>query len=108
MVEVDTKTLALKVDEKILNIRVNRDKLRTSWDGVSYRSYTAAVAVNCDLKNARYLSLIFYLLPLWEGLSHKTSTYSELAVRPMLFRDMDPNPTERIIKAACFASGRQC
>ena len=108
MVEVDTKTLALKVDEKILNIRVNRDKLRTSWDGVSYRSYTAAVAVNYYLKNARYLSLIFYLLPLWEGLPHKTSTYSESAVSPMLFRDMDPNPTERIIKAACFANGRQC
>ena len=32
----------------------------TSWDGVAYRSYTAAVAVDCAAKTGRYLSLDFF------------------------------------------------
>ena len=73
----------------------------TSWDGVAYRSYTAAVAVDCAAKTGRYLSLDFFMLPLWKGGAYKTSRYSSTEVRAMLFRDITPNPTERIIKAAC-------
>ncbi|MGB4115999.1 MAG: hypothetical protein WBK51_05590 [Polaromonas sp.] len=101
IVEVDTQNMNLSGSEKTLHIRVNRSNLRTSWDGVSYRSYTAMVLVNCSAKTARYQSLVFYMQPIWSDASHKTSVYSDSVVRPMLFRSMEPNPTERIIRAAC-------
>jgi len=46
--------------------------------------------------------LSFYNQPLWKGPSHKTSTYTRDNPWPMLFRDVEPNPTPRIIKAACI------
>jgi len=68
---------------------------------VPYRSYYATVLFNCTDGKAHYLSLTFYNQPLWKGPPHQTSTYSRDNPRPMLFLDVEPNPTQRIIKAAC-------
>ena len=101
IVEVDADSVAGKSGLRSMDIRVSRAKLRTSWDGVPYRSYTATVLIDCIAKTGRYVSLDFYRLPLWKGTSHQTATYELNYVRAMQFLDMQPNPTQRIVKAAC-------
>lgn len=100
-IEVDPAPLEVSDAGRTLRIRVSRSTPRTSWDNVPYRSYYATVLFNCAEGNAHYLSLRFYNEPLWNGMSHKTSTYTRDNPRPMLFLDVEPNPTQRIIKAAC-------
>ncbi len=87
-------------------IRVNRARPRARWHGVAYRSYTATVAIDCTAKAGRYVSLDFFRLPLWKGTSHNTSTYASTEMRPMQFLDISPNPTERMVKAACQLPSR--
>ncbi len=100
-IEVDPIPVAVNGDLRTMKIRVSRSVQRTSWDGVPYRSYTSTVLFDCASKTARYLSLDFYMEPAWQGTSHKTSTYPPDVKRPMEFRDVTPNPTQRLVRAAC-------
>ncbi|MEO7887710.1 MAG: surface-adhesin E family protein [Polaromonas sp.] len=100
-IEVDPTPVAANGDMRAMQVRVSRAQSRTSWDGVPYRSYVSTVLFDCADKSAKYVTLAFYLQPLWKGESHKTVTYNNDVVRPMAFRDVTPNPTERIIRAAC-------
>ncbi|MGE0496714.1 MAG: surface-adhesin E family protein [Ramlibacter sp.] len=86
---------------RTMRVRVSRSTLRKSWDGIPYRSYESTVLFDCLQKKAQYLSLVFYLQPAWQGPSHQTSVFTPDKVRPMLFKDVVPNPTGRIIRAAC-------
>ena len=99
--EVDIRSLSHDGDHRSMALRVSRATRRSSWGGVPYRSYTAEVVFDCTEKTARYKSLVFYMRPLWEGPVHKTSSYTASEVRPMRFMDSQPNPTGRIINAAC-------
>lgn len=101
LIEVDPESRSSSKDFPALNIRVSRALLRTSSDGVPFRSYTATVMVDCNAKTARFVSATFYMMPLWQGNPHKTWLYSSTEIRPMLFRSIEPNPTLRIIRAAC-------
>jgi hypothetical protein len=85
-------------------VRVSRSTLRTSWDGVPYRSYTSAVVFDCEKRKARYLQLTYYDAPRWQGAPSKTVDYTTGTPRWMEFRDVTPNPTQRIIHAACPAA----
>ena len=38
--------------------------------------------------------------PLWQGAVHTRTDYTS-DPKPMLFLDMTPNPTQRIVRAAC-------
>ena len=100
-IEVDPVPVSVQGETRTMKIRVSRSLPRTSWDGVPYRSYTSTVQFDCANKTARYLSLDFYKEPLWKGEPHQTSTYPEGVVRQMAFRDVTPNPTQRLIRAAC-------
>lgn len=100
-IEVDPVPVGVQGELRTMKIRVSRSLPRTSWDGVPYRSYTSTVRFDCANKTARYLSLDFYKEPLWQGEPHQTSTYPEGVVRHMAFRDVTPNPTQRLIRAAC-------
>jgi hypothetical protein len=42
-------------------------------------------------------------VPLWQGQPHKVTDYANDR-RPMRFLDVEPNPTNRIIRAACRAA----
>ena len=101
VIQVDIRSLSHDGDHRTMALRVSRAIARTSWDGVPYRSYTADVVFDCAEKTARYKSLDFYLLPMWQGAVHNTSKYTASEVRPMRFVDSQPNPTGRIINAAC-------
>lgn len=88
-------------DERSLRVRVNRSAPRTSWDGVPYRSYEAVVLFDCTRKSARYQTITFFAQPLWRGDALRSVDYSTGPARMMEFRDVHPNPLQRIVHAAC-------
>lgn len=106
LIEVDPQSRSLIAGNSTLNIRVSRAILRTSSDGIPFRSYTATVLVDCASKSARFVNATFYMMPSWEGKPHTTLTYSAAEVKPMLFRSIEPNPAARIIRAACQAGSQ--
>lgn len=99
-VEVDPTAVSLSKTRRVMRVRVSRAADRVSWDGVPYRSYYSHVLFDCLDNTARYLSIKFYRAPGWQGVSHQTSVYTE-PPRLMAFRDVQPNPARRIVRAAC-------
>jgi hypothetical protein len=100
-VQVDPATFNRAGALRTVRVRVSRITERKSWDGASYRSYNSEVLIDCGARAGRYLSIEFFAQPLWQGETHGKTQYSKREIRPMLFRDMDPNPTQRLIRAAC-------
>ena len=100
-IEVDPMPVSISGSTRIMRVRVSRSANRLSWDGVPYRSYVSDVIFDCNKSTARYVSIDFYRLPAWKGELSKRSVYSRSEPRPMQFRDVDPNPYRRIIRAAC-------
>ncbi|MDH6590606.1 hypothetical protein M2165_000495 [Variovorax sp. TBS-050B] len=83
-----------------MRVRVNRAAPRYNWDGIPYRSYESRVVFDCRSKSAAYVHARYYAEPLWRGEPHHEADYAD-APRPLRFRDMTPNPTARIVRAAC-------
>jgi hypothetical protein len=106
IVQVQLGARAAGSDLQAIKLRVNRAATRTSTDGVVFRSFIANAVIDCAAKSGRFTSSAFYALPLWQGQAHKTFAFSATDVRPMLFRSIEPNPTERIIRAACMSLHR--
>ncbi|MES2402586.1 MAG: surface-adhesin E family protein [Pseudomonadota bacterium] len=102
-IQVDPESVT-SGDIRTLRVRVNRAAERSSWDKVAYRSYVALVTFDCVQRSARYVSITYYRLPLWKGESHKTSDYTTGTPRPMRFLDVNPNPSARIVRAACITT----
>ncbi|SFM87888.1 hypothetical protein SAMN05444747_110110 [Variovorax sp. OV329] len=103
-VQVDPVATRTEGDMRTMRVRVSRSQERRNWDDVPYRSYEARVAINCRSRRAHYLDAVFYLQPQWEGPAHLSANYQKNP-QPMLFKGMNPNPTERIIRAACRPPG---
>ena len=100
-VEVDPTPVSISAGTRTLRLRVSRSADRVSWEGVPYRSYVSEVVFDCARNTARYLWIDFYSQPAWQGEPHKRSIYSQSEPRPMRFLDVEPNPSQRIIRAAC-------
>jgi hypothetical protein len=99
-VQVDPARVAPAESAKEMNLRVNRATARFNWDGIAYRSYESRVVFDCQARRASYVAARFYIQPLWQGEAHHVADYTD-APKPVLFRDMKPNPTARIVRAAC-------
>ena len=106
-IQVDPIPVAVSGDLRTMRVRVSRLAQRVNWDGIPYRSYESTVMFDCASNTARYLDIKFYLQPLWLGETHKTVTYPITMPRWMMFREVEPNPYQRIIHAACGAIGRR-
>lgn len=100
-IQVDPTPVSVSANGRVMWIRVSRSAPRTSWDGVAYQSYRAQVVFDCPRNSARYMSIDFYLAPIWQGEPYQTSVYGAEAHRLMRFLDVTPNPTARIVRAAC-------
>ena len=99
-VQVDPTALNVMDDIRTMPVHVSRGHVRTGYDGTAYRSYRAITRVRCTPKDARFQQLELFEGPLWTGTS-RTIAYPEGRMPPMQFKDMSPNPTERILTAAC-------
>lgn len=106
VVQVDPASISGSRSLPTLYVRVSRATLRSSWDDVPYRSYTSTVVIDCAEKTGRYTEINFFMIPLWEGKPHKSTTFTAYETRPLRFRDIEPNPTARIIRAACSSPSR--
>ena len=98
-VQVDPVSIDRDAGSRTMNIRVNRAQLRRNWDGIPYRSYSAQVRILCGEGRAEYLNIRLHIQPLWVG-AYQDAAYADKRP-PMVFRDARPNPTERILRAAC-------
>lgn len=103
-IEVDPTPVSISGETRIMRIRVSRSADRVNWDGLPYRSYVSEVLFDCTNNTARYLSIDYYRQPAWKGEPYQRSLYSQSEPRPMQFRDVEPNPYRRIIRAACETS----
>jgi len=99
-VEVDPVAVRTDGALKTMNVRVSRAAERRNWDGLPYRSYESRVVFDCRARKASYVEATFYPVPLWRGAPRPTVDYGPKP-QPMLFRDVEPNPTQRLIRAAC-------
>lgn len=99
-VEVDPVAVRADGALKTMNVRVSRAAERRNWDGLPYRSYESRVVFDCRARKASYVEATFYPVPLWRGSPKATVDYGANP-QPMLFRDVEPNPTQRLIRAAC-------
>ncbi|SCK06565.1 hypothetical protein VAR608DRAFT_0070 [Variovorax sp. HW608] len=103
-VQVDPVATKVEGQFKTMSVRVSRARQRLNWENVPYRSYESTVVFDCRARKAGYAFATFYPQPLWQGAPSKSTDYSDRP-QPMLFREIEPNPTQRIIRAACQASG---
>ncbi len=100
---VQVDPIARSLDPRVMAVRVSRAAPRISWDGIPYRSFVAEVAFDCAAGHARYRRLTYYLDPLWKGTPLREVDYTSGPPRMMEFREVEPNPTQRIVSAACQA-----
>ena len=100
-VEVDPTPVSVSGSSRVLRVRVSRSAERASWEGIPYRSYVSEVIFDCADNTARYAWLDFYSQPGWKGEPHKRSVYGTDEPRPLRFVDVEPNPYQKIVRAAC-------
>ncbi len=102
-IQVNPVPLSISDAGRMLRVRVSRSAHRTSWDGVPYRSYESTVLFDCVNNTARYVQITYYKQPAWSGQAYKSVNYLASVPRWMQFREVEPNPNERIVQAACGA-----
>lgn len=100
-IEVDPTPVSISVETRIMRIRVSRSADRVNWDGIPYRSFVSEVIFDCINNTARYAMIDYYSQPAWKGELYKRVVYSQSEPRVMQFRDVEPNPNKKIIRAAC-------
>ena len=88
----------------VLDLRVSRDRGRTSFRGQKYRSYYAKAVVNCSTRKAWYLWLSYFAEPSWSGQTVGREEYRE-GEAAVLFKDVPGQPYKRMISAACRVRG---
>ena len=100
-IEFDPASLARENGIPVIAIRVSRASPRTSQEGIVFRSFESAVAVDCKQASARFLRASFYAEPDFKGQPFRTVTFGPTDIRPMAFREIQGAPTQRIVRAAC-------
>lgn len=100
-IQFDPSGLARENGLPTLPVRVSRALPRTSQEGLVFRSFEAVVAVHCKDKTARFLRASFYTEPDFHGTSFRTVVFGPSDIRPMAFREIKGEPTQRLMRAAC-------
>ena len=103
-IEVDPTPVSISGGQRVMRLRVSRSTDRVNWDGIPYRSYIAEVLFDCQNNTASFQKIDYFSLPAWKNEPDRRLVYSPADPRPMLFRDVVPNPTQRLIRAACQTS----
>jgi hypothetical protein len=63
------------------------------------------VLFDCAVDTARYVEITFYSQAAWSGAVTTVTPDPATMPRWMLFRDIEPNPKQRITHAACGHAG---
>ena len=100
-IEFDPASLARVNGTPAIAIWASRASPRTSKEGIVFRSFESAVAVDCKQASARFLRASFYAEPDFKGQPFKTVVFGPRDLRPMVFREIQGAPTQRVVRAAC-------
>lgn len=101
VVQIDPVPVQVQGDDVTMRVRVSRSAERRSARGVVFRSFEATARINCKSRTAYFLSSSFYAEPGFRGEPFRTDVFGPQELRPMAFREIPGNPSERIINAAC-------
>lgn len=104
-IEVDPTPVSISGAQRVMRLRVSHSADRVNWDGVPYRSFVAEVSFDCLTNTASYLTVDYFSVPRWQGEPGRRGVYLLADPRPLEFRDVVPDPTQRIIRAACQTAG---
>lgn len=99
-IEINPLAVSRNGPVRVMEIRISRSIERTSSDGVKFRSFRGEVEFDCARGSARFVRSQFYAQPLWQSPTVRLS-YPPDTVRPMEFRMIEPNPKDKVIRAAC-------
>ncbi|RZL67062.1 MAG: hypothetical protein EOP77_05985 [Variovorax sp.] len=99
-VQIEPESMMVFSGLRTIRIRVSRAHERTGYDDRPYRSYIASVQIDCSNLSANFRQLELFRGPLWTG-DARVLNYREADMPLMVFRDVQPNPTSRIVQAAC-------
>ena len=105
-VQFDPTPVSVNGHLRVLRMRASRSADRLSGEGIRFRSYNGMVEFDCDLRTARFVRSEFYLEPFWKGEPYRTFDYGPETNRAMRFYGIQPNPAERILRAACLPAAR--
>lgn len=100
-IQIDPTAVVARQGLQTIPVRVSRVRQRTTKDGVNFRSFEGIAGIDCQARSARYLESSFYAAPDFAGESFRTDVYPPTDERPMAFREIKGNPTQRIVRAAC-------
>ena len=101
VVQIDPKPVSTQDSEVVMKVRVSRAAPRTSAQGTVFRSFDGEALIDCKRHYAYFVIARFYAEPGFRGTPFHTETYEGREKRPMAFRGIAGNPSERIITAAC-------
>jgi hypothetical protein len=99
-IQFDPSTVMRSDSNRTMTVRVSRSEQRISGDGIAFRSFVGKVEFDCRHLTARFADSQFFDAPLWRS-PGRMVVYPPSDTRPMAFRGFEPNPSERIIHAAC-------
>jgi hypothetical protein len=99
-VEVDATSAVAFESMRLIKLRVNRANPRAGFDGMLYQSYYSTAIVDCTALTAWHRSVSLFEQPLWRG-KMRILEYTESDGNAVAFSDMQANPKDRLIKAAC-------
>lgn len=99
-VQVRADSVALSGSTGSLQLRVNRAEPREAFDDQPYRSYLGWIKVDCTQQEGMFQQLQYYTEALWTG-ETRVANYTEPNMPKLMFKDMQPNPTARLVRAAC-------
>lgn len=103
-VEVATSTVAREGELRLMKIRTHRMHERVTFESKPYRSYLGQIQIDCTAEEARFRELRYFRGPLWTG-QVRDVAFPRDAMPKVVFRDVQPNPVQRIVRAACQGLG---
>lgn len=106
-VQVDPTTVEVDGSHRVVNLRLSLAQERTTKDGVRFRSFRARVNVDCEARNARYVSATYFGHSDFVGDPIAVRVFEADDVRPMTLSGAPRDLAGRTINAACSVSGKE-
>ena len=100
-IQIDPTSIQSDGVKRTLDLRVSRNAVRTSTDGIQFRSFEGAAEVDCSSKTARFTRSTFFPEPHFTGSPVARLTYTSEQPRPVAFRLFRNDYAPRLISAAC-------
>lgn len=104
-VQVDPTTVEVNGMHRLVNLRLSLAQERTTKDGIRFRSFRARVNVDCEARNARYVSATYFGQPDFVGDPIAVRVFEANDVRPMNLSGAPRDLAGRTVNAACSVVG---